>query len=244
MSRAEAADYLLAMSVIDRSSATSALGLFGTRLARRGIHARHMFGTGFALNLAALAVIVLRVPGELLWWSLYGLGAAVERARVHGAQRRLPARRSPAAPTRRSTSMMFGGSFAVQWGIGVIVDARARAYGLDTSRRACALRSRSCSCVYAPSRSCGSSRGWKRHTATAVGRRRPDAMHLHILGICGTFMGGIAAIAQRGAATRHRLRRQRLSADEHAARGARHRAAPRATTPAQLDASRATPTSS
>ena len=43
-------------------------------------------------------------------------------------------------------------------------------------------------------------------------------MHLHILGICGTFMGGIAAIAQGRRPPRHRLRRQRLSADEHAAR--------------------------
>ena len=49
-------------------------------------------------------------------------------------------------------------------------------------------------------------------------------MHLHILGICGTFMGGIAAIAQARRPHRHRLRRQRLPADEHAARGARHRA--------------------
>ncbi len=55
-------------------------------------------------------------------------------------------------------------------------------------------------------------------------RRRRRAMHLHILGICGTFMGGIAAIARRPGHTRHRLRRQRLSADEHAARGAGHRA--------------------
>ena len=35
-----------------------------------------MFGTGFALNLAALAAIELRLPGALLWWALYGLGAA------------------------------------------------------------------------------------------------------------------------------------------------------------------------
>ena len=49
------------------------------------------------------------------------------------------------------------------------------------------------------------------------------AAHLHILGICGTFMGGIAAIAQQAGLPRHRLRRQRLSADERPARRARHR---------------------
>ena len=49
-------------------------------------------------------------------------------------------------------------------------------------------------------------------------------MHIHILGICGTFMGGIAADRPRGRPPRHRVRRQRLSADEHPARSAGHRA--------------------
>jgi UDP-N-acetylmuramate: L-alanyl-gamma-D-glutamyl-meso-diaminopimelate ligase len=61
-------------------------------------------------------------------------------------------------------------------------------------------------------------------------------MHIHILGICGTFMGGIAAIARQAGHLRDRLRRQRLSADERpscARLGIRpHR---RASTPAQLD---------
>ena len=41
-------------------------------------------------------------------------------------------------------------------------------------------------------------RGWRRHRrARCPSARRPEAlMHLHILGICGTFMGGIAAIAK------------------------------------------------
>jgi len=47
-------------------------------------------------------------------------------------------------------------------------------------------------------------------------------MHLHILGICGTFMGGVAAIAAGGRPSRHRLRCERLSADVDAARSARH----------------------
>jgi UDP-N-acetylmuramate: L-alanyl-gamma-D-glutamyl-meso-diaminopimelate ligase len=42
-------------------------------------------------------------------------------------------------------------------------------------------------------------------------------MHLHILGICGTFMGGMAALA-RGRPQGDRLRRQRLPAHEHPAR--------------------------
>ncbi len=49
------------------------LGLCGTPLARRGIHARHMFAAGFGMAVLALAAIFLRLPGGLLWWALYGL---------------------------------------------------------------------------------------------------------------------------------------------------------------------------
>jgi UDP-N-acetylmuramate: L-alanyl-gamma-D-glutamyl-meso-diaminopimelate ligase len=48
-------------------------------------------------------------------------------------------------------------------------------------------------------------------------------MHIHILGICGTFMGGIALLARAAGHTRDGLRCQCLSADEHPARGAGHR---------------------
>ena len=47
-------------------------------------------------------------------------------------------------------------------------------------------------------------------------------MRIHILGICGTFMGGIAAIAKGCRASGVGIRRERLSADEHAAAQARH----------------------
>ncbi len=66
-----------------------------------------------------------------------------------------------------------------------------------------------------------------RRTAAAVRpvpARRAEAvvrMHVHILGICGTFMGGIAAIAARRRLPRHRLGPQRLPAHEHPAGGAR-----------------------
>ncbi len=56
---------------------TSALGFFGTELARRGVHARHLFAAGFAIATFALAGIFLRLPGSYFWWSLYGLGSAV-----------------------------------------------------------------------------------------------------------------------------------------------------------------------
>ena len=41
-------------------------------------------------------------------------------------------------------------------------------------------------------------------------------MHIHILGICGTFMGGIALLG-------YRFGRQRIPTNEHPVTGAGHR---------------------
>ena len=99
--------------------------------------------------------------------------------------------------------MMFVGSFAVQWGIGVVVDLARASRGVDTAaglRVAFAVvlarlrRDARCG-------SCAAGSGSRGRTAAVVTARRPSTMHLHILGICGTFMGGLAAIAQ-AAATR------------------------------------------
>jgi hypothetical protein len=59
--------------------------------------------------------------------------------------------------------MMIGGSFVVQWGIGVVAEAAAAAAGLDAAG---GLRARSRSCsprTSWPSR--GSRAGWRRHAA-------------------------------------------------------------------------------
>ncbi len=48
-------------------------------------------------------------------------------------------------------------------------------------------------------------------------------MHIHILGICGTFMGGVAMLARQ---LGHKVTKQRcqcLPANEYHVRGARHR---------------------
>lgn len=131
MSRATAADYLLAMNAVIMAGYVL-IGLFGRQLAARGIHARHMFAIGFALNLAALVLIVLRAPGALLWWSLYGFGASSNvlgfTALNEGFARGLAGRTNTAL-----NLMMFGGSFLLQWGIGIVVDATRTAYGLDTA---------------------------------------------------------------------------------------------------------------
>ena len=130
-SRAVAANHLLAMNAVIMLG-YMALGFFGTRLARRGVHARHLFGAGFALSTCALAMIVLRVPGSYLWWSLYGLGAAVNVLAFtvlgQGFGRELAGRANTSL-----NLLMFTGSFVTQWGIGLIVDVAQAAFALDSA---------------------------------------------------------------------------------------------------------------
>ena len=128
-SRAVAARHLLVMGAVMLAGYLG-LGLFATRLARRGVHSRHLFAAGFALSGLALAAIVVRVPGTYLWWSAYGFGAIVNILAFtvlnDGLARELTGRANTAM-----NLLMFAGSFAAQWGIGVVVDAARLALGLD-----------------------------------------------------------------------------------------------------------------
>ena len=109
------------------------LGLFATWLARRGIAARHLFVSGFGLSIFALALIVLRAFSfTYLPWALYGFGSAVNvlafTVLSQGFPRELTARANTAL-----NLLMFSGSFAAQWGIGLLVDASRIALGVDTA---------------------------------------------------------------------------------------------------------------
>ena len=109
------------------------LGLFATRLARRGVAARHLFVAGFGLSIFALALIVLRaVLFTYLPWALYGFGSAVNvlafTVLSQGFPRELTARANTAL-----NLLMFSGSFAAQWGIGLLVDAARIGLGVDTA---------------------------------------------------------------------------------------------------------------
>jgi predicted MFS family arabinose efflux permease len=131
MTRAAAATHLLAMGGV-MLAAYLLLGLFATELDRRGIRTRHLFAAGFALNAVALVLIVANVPGGILWWSLYGLGATANILAFlvlnEGFPRELTARANTAA-----NLVMFVGSFVTQWGIGLVVDAARAALGADTA---------------------------------------------------------------------------------------------------------------
>ena len=61
-SRGQAASHLLAMSGVQLIGYIG-IGVFGSALARRGIHARHLFGGGFAINFVVLVLIVAAGAG-------------------------------------------------------------------------------------------------------------------------------------------------------------------------------------
>jgi hypothetical protein len=116
-----AADHLLLMGVAIVGGYLG-IGVFATRLARGGIFTRHLYAAGFGLNIVALALITLRAPWTYVLWAVYGLGTAVNVLGFtllgQGFPRGLAARANTAF-----NLLMFSGSFAVQWGIGVVVDA-------------------------------------------------------------------------------------------------------------------------
>ncbi len=108
------------------------IGLFATRLARRGIYARHMFAGGFTGSVVALAAIVAGLPGTYLWWGMYGFGASVNVLSFtvlnDGFAKELSGRANTAV-----NLIMFGGSFAIQWGIGLAADGARAVLGLDAA---------------------------------------------------------------------------------------------------------------
>jgi MFS family permease len=132
LTREVAARHLLVMGLAILG-AYFGMGVYATRLARRGIGARHLFAAGFTLSILALALIVSRaVAFTYLSWTLYGLGSAVNvlafTVLSEGFPRELTARANTAL-----NLLMFGGSFAAQWGIGVLVDVARRVLGVDTA---------------------------------------------------------------------------------------------------------------
>ncbi len=130
-SRGEAASHLFAMGGVQLLGYIG-IGMFGGALARRGIHARHLFGGGFAINFVVLVLIVLQMPGSYLWWALFGFGAAANilgfTALNEGFPRELTGRVSTSL-----NLLMFGGSFAVQWGVGLVADAVRVASGASVA---------------------------------------------------------------------------------------------------------------
>ena len=170
------------------------------------------------------------LPGTYVWWTALRARRCHECPRLQHAERRVSPPEFAARANTALNLLMFGGGFVAQWGIGL-----------------CRRRG---ACGYRPRRGAADSRfafslvlvlevlayawfalGWRRHAPYSHAAPWPqdprapmNAMHLHILGICGTFHGWHRRHRQSRRVQGDRLRRQRLSADEHAARSARHRA--------------------
>ena len=133
--------------------------------------------------------------------------------------------------------LMFGGSFATQWGIGVVVDLVRAALGGRQCGRPRASRSRSCSSptslayawfVLRLAAARGPARPLRGLTAPhpAPILRHAPAHPRHLRHLHGRHRGD----REDRRPPRHRLRRQRLSADEHAARARSASSSPRAGT--------------
>jgi predicted MFS family arabinose efflux permease len=131
LSRADAASHLFVMSVLILCGYVL-LGLFATDLGRRGVLPRHMFAAGFAMNAIGLVMITTNAPGSLLWWSVYGVGAAANILAFAVLNEGF----APELTARANTALnllMFAGSFASQWGIGLVVDAARAFSGVDAA---------------------------------------------------------------------------------------------------------------
>jgi MFS family permease len=129
--RAVAARHLLVAGLSTLAGYMS-IALLAARLARRGIHARHLFAAGFAASTAALGTIVAQLAGSYLWWAIYGFGVSVNVLSFtvlnDGFRKELAGRVNTAV-----NLAMFTGSFAAQWGVGLVVDGARAALGLDAA---------------------------------------------------------------------------------------------------------------
>ena len=131
LSRAAAASNLLVLSLLTLAGYL-AIGLFATPLLRQGLHARHLFAIGFSINALSLAMIAFETPGAILWWGMYGLGASANVLAFSVLNEGFPKDLAGRANTALNL-VMFTGSFATQWGIGLVVDTARDVAGADTA---------------------------------------------------------------------------------------------------------------
>lgn len=129
--RATAARHLL-LAGVTMLAGYLVIGLFATRLARRGIYARHLFAGGFTGSAVALAAIFAGLPGTYIWWAIYGFGASVNVLSFTVLNDGFEKERAGRANTAVNL-VMFTGSFAIQWGIGLVVDGARAVLGFDTA---------------------------------------------------------------------------------------------------------------
>lgn len=100
-------------------------------LARRGVNALNVLTWGMPLSLALLAGIVLAGPGAgAVAWALWCVSSTCVSLSQPAVGQAFPAGQAGRALSAYNL-LIFGGVFAVQWGLGLALDA-LRAAGLDT----------------------------------------------------------------------------------------------------------------
>ncbi len=120
-SRATAADHLAGMSVA-MLIAYILIGLLATGLARRGIKPVALLAVGLGLSLLMLALIASEASPATHWlWVAYGTFSSFGTLAFS-----LTAAGFPVALSGRATTafnlMVFAGAFALQWGLGLLID--------------------------------------------------------------------------------------------------------------------------
>jgi MFS family permease len=118
---AEAAQGLFAIN-LSMLFAFMAWGLVMPRLARTGLHARHIIAWGLPSSMMLLAVIVVLGPAAGTWhWALWCvLSTCVSLSQPAVAQAFPPAWAGRALSA--FNLLIFGGVFCLQWGIGLMID--------------------------------------------------------------------------------------------------------------------------
>lgn len=125
LSRSEAAGYLVVLN-LGMFTGQMSIGLFGTRLARRGVRPVNLMQVGYCLVLAVEIAIVAGVGPSVLLWFAVGLLAAVNAQAYVAAASCFP-REAFGRVSTAINLMAFAGAFTVQWGMGLVLDALAAA---------------------------------------------------------------------------------------------------------------------
>lgn len=133
--RAIAAEHLAAMNVA-LLVAYVLMGLFASELARRGIRPVMLLAGALGLSLLTLALIVTQGIGQTLpLWTAYGAFSSFGTLAYSQAAAGFPLSLSGRANTAFNL-MVFVGAFAVQWGLGVLIELlQAQGQGAASAHR-------------------------------------------------------------------------------------------------------------
>jgi predicted MFS family arabinose efflux permease len=109
------------------------IGLLGTRLVRRGVRPAKIMQTGYAgVLVVQLAILLDHGPLPVLWF-LFGLLSAVNSQTYLAAAEHFPRAQFGRVSTAINL-MAFAGAFAVQWGMGLVLDRlQAAAWPMETA---------------------------------------------------------------------------------------------------------------